>query len=60
MKTKDEIERYLQKVLEDERLSYPSADIWTNAPLALVQLELETKRDVLKWVLEKDKNHTVR
>ena len=51
MKTKKEIEVLLAEVEKDERLSYPSAKIDINAPLALIQLGLETTRDLLKWVL---------
>lgn len=51
MKSQTEIQDKLKKILADERLSYPSANIQINAPLALIQLELETKRDTLRWVL---------
>ncbi len=51
MKTKKEIEEKLKKVESDERLHYPSADVFTNAPLALIQVELESQRDILKWIL---------
>jgi len=52
MKTKDEIEKKLQEVEADERLGYPAATVFANAPLALIQMELEAKRATLKWVLE--------
>jgi hypothetical protein len=51
MKSEDEIRAELKKVEADERLSYPCATIQVNAPLALIQLGLETKRDTLKWIL---------
>ena len=51
MKTREEIEKKLNEILEDERLSYPPADTETNAPLALIQVALENQRDILKWVL---------
>ncbi len=36
---------------EKERLSYPPADIFSNAPLALIQVALKNQRDTLKWIL---------
>ncbi len=52
MKSEKEIRKQLKKIESDKRLSYPTATIVENAPLALIQLELEMKRDTLKWVLE--------
>lgn len=54
MQTEVEIKKKLKKILSDERLKYPSANIQINAPLALIQLELETKRDILRWVLKQE------
>ena len=51
MRTEAEVRALLKEVTADERLGYPPATVEINAPLALVQLELETKRDTLKWVL---------
>lgn len=51
MKTEIEIQEALTKVESDQRLSQPTATISINAPLALIQLSLETERDTLKWVL---------
>lgn len=51
MKTKEEIEKLLKEVESDERLSYPKATVFENAPLALIQLGLETQVATLKWVL---------
>ncbi len=53
MKSEQEIKEMLEKVEADERLHYPPATIQINAPLALIQLELETKQRILKWVLSK-------
>lgn len=53
MKSEEEIKELLRSIEFDERLSYLPATIDINAPLALIQLELETKRDLLKWVLDK-------
>ena len=41
----------LDEVLKDVRLSYPPANIDINGPLALIQVELATKRDLLKLFL---------
>ena len=54
MKTKEQIEEKIKEIESDERLSYPSATIDVNAPLALIQLEMETKLKMLKWILEGD------
>lgn len=51
MKSKKEIEAELASVESKEQLHYPSADVYTNAPLALIQTELETRAGVLRWVL---------
>ncbi|MDP2104627.1 MAG: hypothetical protein Q8J76_01430 [Desulfobulbaceae bacterium] len=52
MKTEEEIKERIKLIESDKRLKYKTATIVENAPLALIQLELETKRDTLKWVLE--------
>ena len=54
MQTEVEIKKRLKKILSDERLGYPSANVQVNAPLALIQLQLETERDILKWVLKQE------
>ena len=51
MRTEAEIKDKLIEVMSDGRLKLPIATINENAPLALKQLELETKESVLKWVL---------
>ncbi len=51
MKTKKEIEEKLADIKSDERLGHPPATIDSNAPLALIQLSMECKIDILKWVL---------
>lgn len=35
--------KWVKEWKSDERLSYPTATVFENAPLALIQLELETK-----------------
>lgn len=52
MKTKDQIREKIKELESDERLSYPVATVVENAPLALIQLSLETQIGMLKWVLE--------
>jgi hypothetical protein len=51
MKNEEEIKNKLNELKSDERLYYPSADIQTNAPLALTQLSLEAQINSLEWVL---------
>lgn len=45
IRTKDEL-------LKDERLYYPTANIFINAPLALIQLQLATTINVYETILE--------
>jgi hypothetical protein len=52
MKSEEQIRKELARIDADERIHYPPATIQINAPLALIQLGLETRRDALKWVLE--------
>lgn len=54
-----EIQRRIKQITErlaayeaDERGHYPTATIFENAPLALVQLGLETGKRELKWILK--------
>lgn len=55
MRTEEEIRARLKEAKADARIDYPPADVSSNAPLALVQVELETTRDVLAWVLANPK-----
>lgn len=52
MKSKAELRRRLEAIEADERLHYPAAGIWANAPLALVQTELRASAQILRWVLD--------
>lgn len=54
MKTEEEMEKRLSEINSDSRLRGKPATIQINAPLALIQLALETERDTLKWVLDKE------
>jgi hypothetical protein len=42
----------IAKIKADKRYHYPPATIEINAPLALIQLEMETKVTILEWVLK--------
>lgn len=52
MKTQVEIEEMLKQVEADKRLSYPTATVFANAPLALIQTDLEARRSILRSILE--------
>lgn len=52
MKTRAEIEKRLAALKADERLSYPPANVFTNAPLALIQVALKNEIMALAWVLK--------
>jgi hypothetical protein len=54
MKSKDEIKNKLAEIEADERLHYPPATVFENAPLALIQTELEAKQNILRWALEEN------
>lgn len=51
MKTEKEIRDKIGELRADNRLKQPPATIDINAPLALIQLELETKIAALEWCL---------
>lgn len=51
MKSESELLQELAKLRTDERVSYPTANVVINAPLALVQITLETRIHALEWVL---------
>ena len=52
MKTEAEIRDELHKCSEDRKKQGRNATLDINAPLALIQLATETRRDALRWVLE--------
>ena len=52
MKSEKEIKAKLKEVEADEALHRPPANVFVNAPLALFQMELETRQRLLKWVLD--------
>lgn len=52
MQSEKKIKERIHEIISDERLSYPAADIFSNAPLALIQLAMETELHSLEKVLE--------
>ena len=52
MKSEEQILNKLAELKSDSRLTQPSASIQINAPLALIQLELESNIGALEWVLD--------
>lgn len=54
MKSKKEVVEKVEELLGDPRVHYSPASVETNAPLALVQVSLESAISILNWVLEED------
>lgn len=52
MKTKKEIQKKIDEIMQDERLHYPPANVKVNAPLALIQVDLKAKLATLHWMLD--------
>ena len=52
MKKREEIEKRIAELKADERLGYPPANVFTNAPLALIQVALKSELMALNWVLK--------
>jgi len=51
MKSNDEILAKIKELESDERHGYKPALVQINAPLALIQVEIQGKIDALRWVL---------
>ena len=51
-----EIQAKLAELKKDDRIKGPSATVDINAPLALIQLSIESKIAALEWVLGKHEN----
>jgi len=51
MKNKKEVLQKIEEIISDERLHYKKATILENAPLALIQFEMETELKMLYWIL---------
>ncbi len=45
------LQEKIKEIESNDLLSYPTATIFENAPLAMTQLSLKAKADILKWVL---------
>ncbi len=52
MQTEEQITARLNELLADDRISYPAATVFANAPLALIQTAMETEVHALQRVLE--------
>ena len=52
MKTSDEIRARLAETQAQPQLKYKPATVQINAPLALIQMGLESEIRILKWVLD--------
>jgi hypothetical protein len=51
---KQEIEKRIDEILSDERLSYKTASLFSNGLLALIQLSLEVELHTLQKVIGVD------
>ncbi len=60
MKTREEIEKRITELKADERLGYPPANVFTNAPLALIQVALKNELMALNWVLKESEKEKER
>ncbi len=49
-KLKEWVDKQIKEIDEDERFHYKSADVFSNAPLALIQVSLESRMQILKKV----------
>ena len=52
MKSKDEILAKIEEWEGGERHNFEPALVEINAPLALIQVEIQSKIDALRWVLK--------
>lgn len=52
MLKQEEIQSKIDSILSDDRLAYKTADVFTNAPLALIQLAMEVELHTLQKVLK--------
>jgi len=51
MKTENELKEMLTEIESDGRLYYNTATVFSNAPLAMIQLVAETKSGMLRDIL---------
>lgn len=52
MKTEQELTKALNEIEADERLQYPLATVFENAPLALIQIGLKAKAQAYRFALD--------
>jgi hypothetical protein len=52
MRLEKEIREKIMELESDERHHYPPAQVMINAPLALIQVEIDAKISALKWTLK--------
>lgn len=52
MKTEKEIRDRLEELKQDPRNYYPLAEIFSNAPLALIQLDISSNIHALEFALD--------
>ena len=52
MKTKKEIEARIKETNDDDRMKADPAEVFSNAPLALIQTNYEGQLQALEWVLK--------
>lgn len=50
------LEQQIAEIESDERFSYPSASMFSNAPLAIIQTDLKSRHKVLTDILNKLKD----
>lgn len=50
-RTRAEVQAKLAEIEADERFHYKAANVLVNAPLALIQVELKARHEVLTWML---------
>ncbi len=53
----EQIQKRIAEILADERMSYKSATVFANAPLAMIQLIMETELHTLQNVLGIEKTN---
>ena len=47
----EQIKHRISEILADERMSYPTASVFVNSPLALIQFGMETELHTLQKIL---------
>lgn len=52
MRSRQQLENRVAEIEGDTRYRLPNATIQVNAPLALIQIELKSRRSALLWALE--------